>query len=201
MPTFDVRIGIGNFAGHVPGNPQTLPFDDIEMLTLIEDGYFQAPKIIKFLEARGAKRAKDLIENPDMIHNPFLADMDMVFNSEGHFTAIKQPFVEQWTRLYELAWDEHKGQCSFKCICCELLKEIRPEIRDLPFSLDILEEVSKHQPTATQVERLYEQGFMEHPSMPMNARAHRRLESNDGRTWKDFRVNSIEPPKDANPAR
>lgn len=102
----------------------------------------------------GAKRAKDLIPNPGEVNNPFLTDIRILGYSDGEYCILRQPFLSQWTRLYEIAWDEHRGLAHAGCECCEVFKEIPLRLRCQAFTWSLLEEDSEYRPNFDEVEDL-----------------------------------------------
>ena len=110
--------------------------------------------MVSFLEEMGAKRAKDLINNPGENRNPFLTDIELLHFAQGNYSVSSQPFLSQWTRLYQIAWDDHKDVGHHQCVCCEIFKSIPQSLRSLPFSLKLLDEISKFRPSYKEVEDL-----------------------------------------------
>ena len=140
--------------------------ENFTKFSIKETTYFNAPAIIKFLERLGAKRAKGIIQDPGEVKNPFLTDVDLIHfsrdrsrespeeHAEPRYIPAKQPFLERWIHLYQLAWDEHRNTNHLKCICCEIFKYLPAELRHQPFTPTVIEEVSKFQPSFEVVEDL-----------------------------------------------
>ena len=122
-----------------------------------ETHYFNAPAIIEFLESLGAKRAKDFIQNPGDIDNPLLTDIDLKQFADEYIPS-KQPFLELWTHLYQLAWNEHRHTSHTGCICCDIIKTLPAQLRDQPFTPTLLDQISKFQPSFEEVEDMLAKG-------------------------------------------
>lgn len=116
------------------------------------------PTIIEFLESLGAKRANKFIPNPGEPDNPLLTDIDLKEFSDGRYIPSEQPFLGIWTHLYQLAWDEHRHTNHPKCVCCDILKFLPAQLRDQPFTPEVLEEISKFQPSFEEVQDLLSKG-------------------------------------------
>lgn len=131
-----------------------------------ENKYVNAPAIIEFLESQGANRANQIISNPGEVKNPLLTDIDLIHfsrdrsnerpeeHAEPLYIPSKQPYLELWTHLYQLAWDEHRHTDHLECICCNILKFLPVHLRDQPFTPRLLEDISKFQPSFEEVENL-----------------------------------------------
>ena len=130
------------------------------------------------LEKLSAKRAQDLINDPGKINNPFLTDMELLFASGGlqdtplqdeeqillrstkqvltwdKKQVLRQPFLSQWIRIYEIAWEEHKDASHSDCSCCLVFGRIPPQLRRQSFSIEVLKKYLDLRPSVDEVQDL-----------------------------------------------
>lgn len=108
--------------------------------------YFNSSAIINFLESSGAQQWSSPTSNASVNRNPLLEDIRVGKLVFGKYIPSKQPHLKQWTRLYEIAWDEHRELSHSNCPCCNLLRRLPTALLAQKFTLALLDEISKVQP-------------------------------------------------------
>lgn len=117
-------------------------------------------------ENAGAKRAKDLIDDPGQIRNPFLNDLELLeaahtfeMREPSHSPwdkkrTLRQPFFGMLVRNDEIAWEEHKDASYSDCHCCKIFSTIPHKLRNLPFTAKLYQEYLELRPSIDEVKDL-----------------------------------------------